>query len=211
MKKLVEECKRSFILLSAGSLLLGILFLTMPRSSGLIICYICGGAALLAGVWNVVAYFRRAAEDSLFRRELVWGVIKIGAGTYIIARPQALLGVLPLVMGLVVLYDSLTKLQSALDLLRLGWQYWWSVLLAGGAAAVLGILMIADPFSTADLLIMFCGVTLVINALSDLWTLFHVSRQVKRRVKTVKREMGGIEVEDYVILSDEPIGPQDKD
>ena len=158
MKKLIDEFKRNFILLSAASLTVGLLFLIFPETSGLVICYICGVALLLAGIWNAVVYFRRAAEDSLFRRELIWAVIKIGAGVYIIARPQLLLGVLPVAMGIVILYDSLTKLQSALDLLRLGWRYWWINLILGGAAAVLGILMLCNPFSTAGMLLMFCGI-----------------------------------------------------
>ena len=207
MKKLIDEFRRNFILLSAASLAVGLLFLLFPKTSGLMICYICGGALLLAGIWNAVVYFRRAAEDSLFRRELVWGAIKIGSGVFIIAKPQLLLGVLPVAMGLVVLYDSLTKLQSALDLLRMGWRWWWTMLLVGGAAAVLGILMLCNPFSTAELLLMFCGGALVANAVMDLWTLFCVSRRVKQVVKTVKRDVCGIEVEDYVIVQEETIPP----
>lgn len=207
MKKLIDEFRRNFILLSAASLAVGLLFLLFPQTSGLVVCYICGGALLLAGIWNAVVYFRRAAEDSLFRRELIWGVIEIGAGVYIIARPQLLLGVLPVAAGIVILYDSLTKLQSALDLLRLGWRWWWTMLLVGGAAAILGILMIRNPFSTAEVLLMFCGISLVVNAAMDLWTLFCVSRRVKRVMKTVKREVCGIEVEDYEIVREETLPP----
>ena len=210
MKKLIEEFKRNFILLASASLILGILFLIVPRSSGLIICYICGGALLIAGIWNAIVYFRRAVEDSLFRRELVWGVIEILAGVYIIARPQLLLGFLPVAMGLVVVYDALTKLQSALDLMRLRWPYWWIMLIVGGIAAVLGVLMILNPFSTADLLVRFCGIVLVVNAVMDLWTVYCVTRRVKQVVKTIKREVCGIEVEDYVISEnpDDPSQPE---
>ena len=211
MKKLVEEFKRSLILLAVVSLVLGLLFLLAPRSSGLIICYICGGALLVAGIWNAVVYFRQAVEDSLFRRELVWGVIEVAVGAYIIARPQILLGVLPVVLGAVVVYDALTKLQSALDLMRLHWPYWWTMLILGGAAAVLGILMIVNPFAVADALMIFCGAALVVNGAMDLWTVFCVTRRVKQAVKTVKREVCGIEVEDYMIVeeADSPSGEND--
>ena len=207
MKKLIEEFKRSLILLAVVSLVLGALFLLAPRSSGLIICYICGGALLVAGIWNAVVYFRRAVEDSLFRRELVWGVIEVILGAYIIARPQILLGVLPVVLGAVVVYDALTKLQSALDLMRLRWPYWWTMLILGGIAAVLGVLMIINPFAAADALMMFCGAALAVNGAMDLWTVFCVARRVKRAVRTVKREVCGIEVEDYIIVEEGSVPP----
>ena len=215
MKKLIEEFKRSFILLAAASLVLGILFLVTPRSSGLIICYICGGALLVAGIWNAVVYFRRTVEDSLFRRELVWGVIEILAGVYIIARPQLLLGFLPVAMGLVMIYDALTKLQSAMDLLRMRWPYWWTMLVLGGVAAVLGVVMVLNPFETADVLVRFCGGALVVNAAMDLWTVWCVTRRVKQVVRTIRREVCGIEVEDYVIAAEgeepAPAAPEERE
>jgi len=200
MKKLLEDFKRKLILLSVCSLLLGVLFLAVPRSSGLIICYICGGALLVAGIWNVVVYFRREAEESLFHQELVHGAVELIAGAYIIASPEQLLAFLPFAMGLVLLYDSLNKFQSALDLQRLRWRYWWAMLLAGGVTAVLGLLMVFDPFAAADVLTMFCGAALVVNAIMDLAAVFCVTRRVKRVVTVVKREVCGIPVEDYIIL-----------
>ena len=44
MKKLIDEFKRNFILLSAASLTVGLLFLIFPETSGLVICYKIGRA-----------------------------------------------------------------------------------------------------------------------------------------------------------------------
>lgn len=202
MKELIKDVKRDFLLIAIAGFVLGILVLLYPEGSGLIVCYICAGAVTVFGVLHIVSYFVNHSPEFIFRYDLAQGIIGLVLGIFLFARPELLLVILPMVFGVVVIVDSVIKLQNAFDYARMGYRFWWVVLILAAGTGVMGVLMLTNPFATSIILFRFIGVSLVVNALIDFWNVFYLSRQIKRVKSTVvnaAREAKAIEAESSVV------------
>ena len=109
------------------------------------------------------------------------GVVLLGAVIQLVR--YFLVRILPIVFGLFVIFDSLGRVQNALELRRCGYGSWKGFLLLALLSVVLGVVMIVDPFGAMETLVMAIGVILIIesalNLLSALYTMLAVRRFVK--------------------------------
>ncbi len=199
MKKILSDSLRDFTLLAVACLVLGVLLLFFPGASGRVICSLCAIALIVYGGIHVVLYFLRKAPEDLFRHDFAKGLICLLLGVYLLMRPAFLMGVLPVVLGIVVLGDSIIRLQKSFDLVRLGDSLWWVVLLLAIATGILGVLMLVNPFGAAATLLRFIGLGLVLSGVSDLWTMFSLRHWVKDTARLIKDEISGIETTEYTV------------
>ena len=179
MKKFLSDTLRDTTILSVASLVLGALLLFFPGISGRVIASLCALALVVYGGVHTVLYFMRRSPADMVRYHLAKGLVCLLLGLYLLLRPQVLLNFLPVALGLAVLVDSAVRLQKAFDLARMKAPAWWVVLLMALATGVLGLVILLNPFTVAATLIMFLGLGLLVNGLSDLWTLRAVRRQLK--------------------------------
>lgn len=186
MKAILSDIKRDFILIAVAGFLLGIALLAFPESSGLILCYICAAVVALFGIMHLVSYFVRRAPEHIFRYDMAQGLIGLALGIYLFLFPEALLGILPIVLGIGVIVDSVVKLQNSFDLARMGVSFWWISLLLSLCTGTLGILMLTNPFATAQVLLMFIGISLITNSLVDFWNIFFLSSRIKQVKKVIE-------------------------
>ncbi len=179
LRQAMRGLKRGTILESLVLLVVGILFLLFPESSGVIVCYAVGAILCLCGLVRVVVYFRSDRLIAFGSFGLVQGAALLLAGSFVLARPEVLAGVLTSVFGLLLIVDGVLKAQHAISLSRIRARGWWAVLLLAIAMAALGVVVLLDPFASALTLVAFAGVSLIAGSISDLLTLWYVSRCVK--------------------------------
>ena len=111
----IKSFRRTFLLIAALYLACGISLLVWPAQSGLVICYVFGGISLLYGAVQIIRYCCNAAV-SIFRYELVTGILCCAFGLFVILRADMVLAVLPFVFGCAIVFDSVMTLQNAIDL-----------------------------------------------------------------------------------------------
>ena len=96
--------------------------------------------------------------------------------------------ILPIVFGLFVIFDSLGRIQNALELRRCQYSSWKGFLLLALLSIVLGVVMIVDPFGAMETLVMAIGIILILegtlNLLSALYTAIAVRRFIKLHPET---------------------------
>ena len=186
MKKMISELRRDFILLSLAFIVFGALLLCFPDVAGTMIAYLCAALLIAFGALHLISYCARKVPGEVYRFDLVKGLIGLVLGGYICIRPELLISFFPAVLGVVILIDSFIKLQNSIDLLRMQDKSWWIFILLAIVTAVLGILMLTNPFGTAQLLLMFIGVALVANGVIDLATIFRLSYRIGKVSKSVE-------------------------
>ena len=119
---------------------------------------------------------------------LISGIICLALGAFLILRSDIVVSILPIVFGLFVIFDSLGRIQNALELRRCEYPSWKGFLLLAVLSIALGVIMIVDPFGTMETLVMAIGVILIVegslNLLSALYTVIAVKRFLKLHPET---------------------------
>ena len=185
---MVKKLKWNLVLMSVLYLGLGIFLLLKPTTALNIVCYALGAVVLICAAVQLVRYF--VVERGVFQSQLtlISGLICLGLGAFLIIRSDIVVSILPIVFGLFVIFDSIGRVQNALDLRRCGYDSWKGFLLLPVLSIVLGVVMILNPFGTMETLVMAIGVILVIegaiNLLSALYTILAVRRFAKLHPET---------------------------
>ena len=181
MLDMIKELKKNMILLAVFYLILGIILVLFPEGSGYAICYLIGGLTIIYGIFHLVLYQRTKSPFVTYRYDLVQGIIGLAIGIYV------------MILGVVVMIDSIVKIQNAWDLKRMGYDRWWLVMIGALVTLVFGLLMVFYPFTVYLSVIVFVGISLIVNGVSDLITIFILNKKVKEFKS---------KVEDMVIDSD---------
>ena len=193
MLDMIKELKKNMILLAVFYLILGIILVLFPEGSGYAICYLIGGLTIIYGIFHLVLYQRTKSPFVTYRYDLVQGIIGLAIGIYVMIVPEILIETLPVVLGVVVMIDSIVKIQNAWDLKRMGYDRWWLVMIGALVTLVFGLLMVFYPFTVYLSVIVFLGISLIVNGVSDLITIFILNKKVKEFKS---------KVEDIIIDSD---------
>ena len=183
-----KKLKWNLILMSVLYLALGIFLLMVPGTALNVVCYALGAVVLACAVVQLVRYF--AVERGIFQSQLtlISGLVCLGLGAFLIIRSDIVVRILPIVFGLFVIFDSLGRIQNALELRRCNYDSWKGFLLLAVLSIVLGVVMTLNPFGTMETLVMAIGVILIIegalNLLSALYTVIAVKRFIKLHPET---------------------------
>ena len=177
--KVFKRIKWSYVVLSAMFLLLGIYLVVNPETSLVMICRILGAAMAVFGVMKIVLYFIREVEGVAIRFDFAVGLFCIILGTLMLWRAPALTDILSVMIGLLVLVDSVFKLQVAVDSRRMGAHSWWVTLVCTVVCLVLGILLVFNPFDGKQVLTIMMGVSLIVDGVQNLCTVVYAAIFVK--------------------------------
>lgn len=158
--------------LATGYIVLGVIWMVYPGLTGIVICRTAGALALAFGAARIISAMREQDMIGWGRLDLVVGVLLLAFGLFALVQPEAILSILPLVLGIYLLVACVGKIQHAVSLKRMGFARWWSVLALGILAGILGTLLIVNPFGAAETMLMFLGASMVLDGAADLWVLW---------------------------------------
>ena len=185
---MVKKLKWNLVIMSLLYLGLGVFLVMKPRTALNVVCYALGGVVLACAAVQLIRYF--VVERGVFQSQLtlISGIVCLALGGFLILRSDIVVKILPIVFGLFVIFDAIGRVQNALDLRRCGYDSWKGFLFLPVLSVVLGVVLIANPFSAMETLVMAIGVILIvegaINLLSALYTVLAVRRFAKLHPET---------------------------
>lgn len=185
---MVKKLKWNLLFMSALYLGLGVFLLLRPGTALNIVCYALGAVVLACAAAQLIRYF--ISEHGVLQSQLtlISGLICLVLGAFLFLRSDIVVSILPIVFGLFVVFDSIGRVQNALELRRCGYASWKGFLTLPVLSVVLGVIMILNPFGTMETLVMAIGIILVvegaINLLSALYTMLAVRRFNKLKPET---------------------------
>ena len=191
LERALREFRWSFVVTALAFFLLGLVLIIWPDASMNVLCYLVGTALVLYEAFNVLSFVFGPARAFTF--ELVIGVITAATGTFALFSPSSIRDILSVILGLIVVIDSLIGIKRAFTLRELGLQSWWVLLLLSVIAAFLGVLFMIQKEIFGRALLMIVGAVLLYQGLSDLVSVIQISVIGKR----LKKNLG-------VILEDDP-------
>ena len=162
------------IIASALEIVIGILLLINPEAFTMGIVIVLGVILCLMGIWNIVRYFRRPVQVLGSDWALSRGVLMILVGAFCMFKSQWLLAALPALFtlyGVMLLISGIVKLQRMADLKRLRHPRWYMPGLSALLYIILAVIILLNPFSTAMVIWIFVGVSMIVSAVLDIITL----------------------------------------
>jgi len=152
----------------------GILLLVNPVgfTAGIIIA--AGIALMISGLLNVIRYFKTGPVEAAVGQLLVQGLIALVAGAFCAFNPQWFILTFPVIAilyGVAILIGGLSKIQIAVDMVRLKNSKWWWGAVSAVISIVCALVIINNPFSTTVALWWFTGISLIVEAVFDVVTL----------------------------------------
>ena len=178
----MKRIKALYITISILSLLAGIALVIWPGASVITICYVVGSAAILVGAVRLAEYFSKDSYNLNFQFDFAMGLVFLILGTVLIFHPGDTVAVLHFSVGILVLVDSVFKLQTALDAKHFGLKKWWVMLLCALLCAGLGLVLVILPFRTAEILVKVTGAALAVNSGENILTAGYTVKSKKRVV-----------------------------
>ena len=143
-KKINKMCNTSLIV-SMLFIIVGLFIFIKPDTTLSVISYIIGGILLAIGLYSCYKYFSIDNLGNIFNFELVYGVLMIIAGLFLIFKPTALAQVFPVILGIWIIINSVTKFQYALVLKKIKNPDWAYTSLISLLTFIWGIVLLFNP------------------------------------------------------------------
>lgn len=178
MKKRMQKILRGETATSVFYILFGVCMIAMPVQSVNLICKVVFGLVLIAaGGYHIYHYVEEQEKATIL--DLFSGVIVLVLGGFLFFTPQVVVKLLPLLLGALILVDSIWILRGSYRLKQRSREE-WKILLVGGLVFVaLGVLLFVSPFKKIEHNVVFAGWVFLANGVSDLVLLVFLKKAMK--------------------------------
>lgn len=178
-----QKSRIAYFIMSVLLFAVGLCLIIWPSFITKVICYIIGSIALIAGIIELVIFFVRDISVKTVSYSLIIGFLSSIFGLILLLKPDNSAVFFSMLFGVFIIIDSVLKLQTSFELRNLGVLRWWVNLILALASAVLGVLLVINPFATTNILFIFMGISLVVDAIENMWTVIFItiaSKQMKK-------------------------------
>lgn len=152
---------------------------------------------MVAGVLSLIRYFTFDAQDAFYRNDFLFGLIGFALGALIFLRKDIFASLIPLCLGIAILFSGFVKLQDAIDANRLGYQKSLAYIILAIINIVGGVLVILNPFTTNAVLFIIIGIGLIYSGVSDIVSTIYLSRRLNTLVKAIKDQVINVDVTEH--------------
>ncbi len=185
MKELKNEFNKVWwnsLLTSIALIVIGILLMTYPTEILTAISMIIGIGIIVAGVFAFIRYFQNSKNEVMrnyFTFDLIYGVICLIAGSLLMINTKAIASILPLVLGIWMVINSVTKIQYALTIRQYNKESGLPTLILAILTLICGILFIFNPFRGMEVITQILGGIIAFYAVVDLVNAFLLKKRVR--------------------------------
>jgi uncharacterized membrane protein HdeD (DUF308 family) len=129
------------------------------------------------GAGYIFSYFANEKKNML---RMAGGLILLLIGVWVLVRPNSVLKLIPIVIGVILLIHALEDFRLALDTKNQNYSGWWIIFLMALLSAALGVVCICDSFGVVEISMMIIGVCLIYDGISDIWIVMSSTRAFRR-------------------------------
>lgn len=171
MKKLKENGYN--VILCLFELVVGVLLLIQPVSFTTGIIVVAGAVMIVIGLIDMFKYFRSNAVEAARGQLLTRGLICFAAGGFCVTHSAWFLATFPaltMLYGVVILFTGFSKIQLAVDMIRLKRGKWYWAGINAAVSILCAITVLGNPFTSTSVLWVFTGCSLIAEAVIDVIT-----------------------------------------
>lgn len=190
VKKFFTKLKWENIIAAILAIVVGVLFIILPKDSADVLCLIAGILLIFAGAFTLVAYI--FSGFFLGAHLLIVGIMLILLGTFCLANPENIMEVLTVLFGLYIVIDGATSIVDSVYCAKAKIKGWGLLLVLAILSIGLGTVVM---FSTFDTIMIFAGCSLIIDGVCDIIETIVFSHKIKEAKKKLLEGSKIIDIE----------------
>ena len=192
MKEFFKKLKWDSIIVSLLTIAIGVLCIVMPSEAGDVLLIIFGAMLIAIGATLFVRFF---TTDRLFASHImIMAVVSIVLGVMCLVQKSALQSILTILLGLYIVVDSLSSIGDSVYLCKAKVSGWFILFLLSLLSCGLGVVVM---FSTFDTVMIFAGVSLLIEGVKRFTLTLTFSNKIRSARKQFEKSMQDvIEIEE---------------
>lgn len=174
------------VLIGILFVLFGVTLLLNPEGLTRAVCYTVGIIFMAAGIVQLIIYFMSNVEKNMQSNRFIVGIILIAIGIFFIAGYRLIMSIIPFVMGILILFNGVMKLQTALDAMKMKANRWGFLLVIAIITIILGLFVAFNPFKAAKTVLRLVGACMIFSGVTDLVNVIYISRGLKNYIKDME-------------------------
>lgn len=175
---ILKSDKKGFIWSGVVYLLVGVLMCAWPVGTAEVMCVIAGGALIVSAVVKASVYFRKKDYGLMPRVDFASSALLVLLGLLLFFRPDVFMSLVPFILGMMILVNSVFQMQIALELHAAKYGAWWHYLAVSLGCGILALIMMFDPFGSYRLVAVFMGLAFLVDGAADLWTALYLKKKL---------------------------------
>jgi uncharacterized membrane protein HdeD (DUF308 family) len=191
----MEKGKKIWLCI-AGILLiaLGVYFIIRPDITLVSAAYVLGMLTLFTGIFKLIFTFRTQAFMPNSGTRMLMGLLDVFFGCFFLFNLFGTAISLPFVFAIWVIIEGVSIFVASFDYKKVGFPYWWALMLLGIVGVVLGILGLMNMDITAVTLSVLISISVILFGLAHILAVAGVNRfekEVKNAVNQVNQAIKG--------------------
>ena len=177
----------------AGILLiaLGVYFIINPNVTLVSAAYVLGMLTLFTGISKLIFTFRTQAFMPNSGTRMLMGLLDVFFGCFFLFNLFGTAISLPFVFAIWVIIEGVSIFVASFDYKKVGFPYWWALMLLGIVGVVLGILGLRNMDITAVTLSVLISISVILFGLAHILAVAGVNRFEKGVKDAVNQAMNG--------------------
>ena len=167
---------------------MGALLFFFPAASSTLFVWALAAGVGAYGMSHLVRYLQSRKTGHPNAGDLFLTILPTAFSVFSLLWPEAVLSVLPLVLGSLLLVDGVGKLPLAVAGVQNRIPSMIPLALSALLPVLVGILIILNPFTTTKIVVMVFGAALIADGVSDLITVLLEKRASKNAVVVVQKQ-----------------------
>ena len=188
MKEFLKQIKADYLLSSILCILLGVVFIIWKDGVLGVMGSMFAILLIIIGVVYLGSFFLTLVTNGV---SVLMGIIILAVGIWFLIEPSVIVSLIPIVIGVVLLFHGIRALKETLEAKKYGFSSWGVNLVLALLGSVFGIICIFDAVGVMGKAIMLVGIILVFNGISNIWiagTATHAAKDYARKNETVDVE-----------------------
>ena len=172
-KTILDKIKLNFSKLLLASIILNVLFLIFgiiiylnPVITLELTGIILGIYLIIFGLFDIYECIVRN-HNPLFTLNILWGILAIIAGLFVIINPFEIIKVLTFVLGIYLIIISVSKIIDSFKLKKYGYDGWALMLVIAIILLIFGIFIMINPMASMDL-VEATGIFIILGSILEI-------------------------------------------
>lgn len=170
MKDYFKKYSKYSLVFSILLLILSLFLIFMPIKTVDVLVIFLGSILLLAGVFNIIVYFKNSKEIKPYSSELAIGLILSLVGLLFIIRPLLISFIFEYIIAVCIILEGIFNMQTAFNLKSSGEEKtnWILTLILAIITIILGVVLFFNPFTSWIAFISLTGIFLLVSQIFNI-------------------------------------------